>query len=99
NHWYHIAAVKDIRKTSIFVDGKMERQIINDRTVNSDQANVLIGRRLSGRMQEVEFFNRALTADEVAGLAGRRPVQARSRTSVAVGAFGPGWASTWARKV
>jgi hypothetical protein len=70
--WYHVAAVKDASGISIYVNGVRE----DSRSplpafVDTNSTNLLIGAnaveiaRLNGLIDEVEIFNRALTAEEI----------------------------------
>jgi hypothetical protein len=81
--WYHVAAVKKANGLEIYVNGALEdfRTPLPD-FLDTNAADLLIGASiaegapLNGLVDEVEVFNRALTADEiraiyVAGSAGK----------------------------
>ena len=81
--WYHVAAVKNAEGMSLYVNGVLEdsRSPLPD-FLDTNSTNLLIGSqvaelaRLNGLVDEVELFNRALSAQEIqsiftAGRAGK----------------------------
>ena len=83
NQWYHVAMTWDGSAVALYVDGNLvlSLPVIPD-TISYDSNNAAIGRHstgggsFDGRIDEVELFNRALSASEIqsifnAGSAGK----------------------------
>jgi parallel beta-helix repeat protein len=72
--WYHVAAVKTATSISVYVNGVLEGSSSGAGAVDTHQAPVTVGAypaqgaRLDGLVDEVEIFDRALTADEIAAI-------------------------------
>ena len=92
NSWYHVAGTYDGTQVSIYVNGKLEGSTAvtgaigassNDLNIGSDPSNLQdTGRYWNGMIDEVEIFNRALSATEIqaiysAGTAGKDKSQAQ----------------------
>jgi arylsulfatase A-like enzyme len=81
--WHHVAAVLPTvgtpmaRDIKLYVDGVLESNLeVSDAAIHTDAAKLTIGtdsqdRYFVGAIEEVRVFDRALTADEIAGLFSR----------------------------
>ncbi|MGC4118515.1 MAG: hypothetical protein QM765_28960 [Myxococcales bacterium] len=68
--WHHIAATQSGTAVKIYLDGKLAYSGTGTAaTANGDPLE--IGRGFQGALDDVRLFNRALTADEAAALAGQ----------------------------
>lgn len=73
--WSHIAVVRDGRKVSIYLNGQSAPEISGESPVDlsSGAVEIFIGSRgdavatFEGRVDEIAVFNRALSAEEIAG--------------------------------
>ena len=74
--WHHIAQVADGDSLLLYVDGRLDAKMLLEGTRTATDAPMLIGSRsvtdtnwrFRGTMDDVCFFARALTADELAGM-------------------------------
>lgn len=70
NKWAHVAFVKAGREVRIFIDGKLElRETLKAPTANNSHG-ILIGGQMSGFVDDVRLYKRALRDREAADLAG-----------------------------
>ena len=73
--YYHVSAVKTATTFSIYVNGVLEDTRALPSFTDSNSANLLIGANalegahLNGLIDEVEIFNRALSASEIQAIA------------------------------
>ncbi|MEQ1921297.1 MAG: LamG-like jellyroll fold domain-containing protein [Pyrinomonadaceae bacterium] len=70
--WYHVAAVVDNSEIAIYVNGVKEGFKPRPAITNTDSTGLSLGRFLNGKLDEVELFNRALSAGEVPAQTDRR---------------------------
>jgi YD repeat-containing protein len=72
NTWYHVAAVKSANVISLYVNGALQAsKMLGGSFTDSGQADLLLARNLveatflNGNLDEVDVFNRALSASEI----------------------------------
>lgn len=70
NTWYHLAVAVNAEKTSFYVNGTLKGTAPGQTGLASD-APLKIGERLSGILDEVRIYSRALSADEISALASK----------------------------
>lgn len=75
--WYFVAAVKTSSQISIFINGNLEQTTALGAFTDTNSKDLLIGAQntqdqgrpdLNGLVDEVEFFNRALTPSEISAI-------------------------------
>src|SRR6202035_495146 len=72
--WYHVAAVKSGLNISLYVNGALDGSGTLSAPVDSNTAHLFAGANPSGAsffdglIDEVELFNRALSAGEILGI-------------------------------
>jgi hypothetical protein len=78
NNWHHIACVYDGVNKIVYVDGSEDARLASTGQIALSTYPLWIGnnsgstaRQLGGLVDEVRIYNRALSAAEVAGMAGR----------------------------
>jgi hypothetical protein len=77
--WHHIAATLDGAAQSIYLDGQLWKSVPNAGNFTTDTTSVLLGsaegtsRFINARFDDVRLYNTALTADQIANLAGYKP--------------------------
>jgi hypothetical protein len=84
--WYHLAGTYDGKTSSIYVNGKLEKSMPLKGLMRADKAPVLLGGghlgsgefgnqfTVTGTIDDVMIWNRALSADEVRSIAVGTPV-------------------------
>lgn len=90
NTWTHVAATWDGQFVRIYVDGVLDNTpVARSTAIGTDARALYIGGRIgntdivSGSVDDVRFYNRALTAQEVAALAAGGKPRITSWTAVA----------------
>ena len=66
--WYHVTLTRSATEFALYVNGVKEATKPIPAFMNSDSADLTIGRATAGRIDEVEVFSRALSADEVTAI-------------------------------
>ncbi|MGQ9730840.1 MAG: beta-L-arabinofuranosidase domain-containing protein [Candidatus Zipacnadales bacterium] len=73
DRWYHVAAVKEGAKLSLYVDGKLREKVDVPEWIATSAMNVAVGANpnyrgnecFCGRIDDFAFYARALTAEEI----------------------------------
>jgi hypothetical protein len=80
NKWYHVAGTWDGSKGRVYVNGSLDNTpVSHTSSLGTDTRPVYLGGRtgttdvLNGRLDDVRFYNRCLTAAEIAALASSSP--------------------------
>ncbi|HVU63951.1 MAG TPA: LamG domain-containing protein [Phycisphaerales bacterium] len=79
NVWHHVAGTWDGTTMKVYLDGALDGSKANSATIGTDTRSVYLGGRVGstdvtpGLVDDVRFFNRALTAAEIAALARASP--------------------------
>ena len=73
DQWYHIVGTYDGEKITIYIDGEWKNSLSKDGTLNTNELPVFIGtgdgfKPFNGAIDEVVFYNKALSAKEVEAL-------------------------------
>ncbi|MBW2979870.1 SBBP repeat-containing protein [Candidatus Woesearchaeota archaeon] len=67
--WHYLALTYDGNSTKVYVDGNLDRTTAcHDMGSISNSADVFLGKNFSGTMDELRFFNRALSAEQIKAL-------------------------------
>jgi hypothetical protein len=83
NQWVHLAATWDGSTGKVYVNGVLNSSAARTASIGTDTRPVYLGGRVGatdvvpGKVDEVRFYNRALTAAEIAELAQVSPVLTR----------------------
>lgn len=83
NQWVFLAGTWDGSTARLYINGVLNRTATRTGTIGTDSRALYMGGRIgstdvmNGRLDEVRFYNRALTAAEIADLAKASPVLTR----------------------
>lgn len=71
-NWYHVAVTREAHTWKLFIDGREVAATTNSRAIPDARVDLTIGKAeetwLDGLLDEVEIYNRALSAEEISAI-------------------------------